>query len=51
VGDLDQKFWAIAQQMQEKIPTARLAVVPSAGHTVHLERPQQFNTLVNDFIA
>jgi 2-succinyl-6-hydroxy-2,4-cyclohexadiene-1-carboxylate synthase len=39
VGALDAKFTAINQQMQARIPGARLTVVPAAGHTVHLEQP------------
>lgn len=39
VGERDQKFRAIAEQMSRAIPDARLGVIPDAGHAVHLEAP------------
>jgi 2-succinyl-6-hydroxy-2,4-cyclohexadiene-1-carboxylate synthase len=41
-GRLDTKFAAIAEQMAALIPRATVAVVPDAGHVVHLERPGTF---------
>ena len=38
-GALDAKFVAAAERMAALLPAAELAVVPGAGHTVHLERP------------
>jgi 2-succinyl-5-enolpyruvyl-6-hydroxy-3-cyclohexene-1-carboxylate synthase/2-succinyl-6-hydroxy-2,4-cyclohexadiene-1-carboxylate synthase len=32
--------------MQALLPRADLAVVPDAGHTVHLDQPAQFARLV-----
>lgn len=48
-GELDAKFRAIAQDMAGAMPRARLAIVPNAGHAVHLEQPDIFDTLVLDF--
>lgn len=42
VGALDPKFMGIAGQMLARLPDARCTVVPQAGHTVHLERPEVF---------
>jgi 2-succinyl-6-hydroxy-2,4-cyclohexadiene-1-carboxylate synthase len=50
-GSLDRKFVGIAGQMGIKIPDATLAVVPDAGHAVHLERPQQLAASVRDFLG
>lgn len=50
VGEYDDKFVMINQEMQRKLPTASLEVVPGAGHTVHLERPNVFSTLVRQFL-
>ncbi|MCA9873659.1 MAG: 2-succinyl-6-hydroxy-2,4-cyclohexadiene-1-carboxylate synthase [Anaerolineales bacterium] len=50
VGELDAKFLAINQEMASLIPQARLAIVPGAGHTVHLERPSRYTELVRGFI-
>lgn len=41
-GELDAKFVAIAQQMAQSLPLARLSIVPAAGHTIHLEQPAVF---------
>lgn len=45
-GNLDQKFVNIARQMVARLPRARLEIVPHAGHTVHLERPQDYSDIV-----
>jgi 2-succinyl-6-hydroxy-2,4-cyclohexadiene-1-carboxylate synthase len=49
VGALDEKFCRIGRAMAAAMPRARLAVVPGAGHAVHLERPDEFNRLVVGF--
>lgn len=49
VGEFDGKFCAIAQQMVQALPLAHLQIVPGAGHTVHLERPREFDELVGHF--
>jgi 2-succinyl-6-hydroxy-2,4-cyclohexadiene-1-carboxylate synthase len=48
-GELDTKFATIAQRMAQLLPQAQLHVVPAAGHTIHLEQPELFNSLVADF--
>lgn len=48
-GELDTKFSHIASQMAASLPLARLALVPGAGHTIHLEQPARFAALVNEF--
>lgn len=50
-GELDAKFTAIAGQMREKLPDARLEVVPGAGHTVHLEQPERYVEIVKGFLC
>ena len=40
VGERDQKFLEIARGMADEISSARLEVVPGAGHAAHLERPE-----------
>jgi len=39
VGERDAKFRAIAERMAERLPDARVVVVPGAGHAVQLEAP------------
>ncbi|MGI8586181.1 MAG: 2-succinyl-6-hydroxy-2,4-cyclohexadiene-1-carboxylate synthase [Chloroflexia bacterium] len=49
-GELDPKFTAIARAMSAAMPNAQMAVVPNAGHAVHLEQPGAFGTLVTEFL-
>jgi 2-succinyl-6-hydroxy-2,4-cyclohexadiene-1-carboxylate synthase len=48
-GALDEKYCQIGRAMAGAMPRARLAVVPGAGHTVHLEQPDEFVRLVVGF--
>lgn len=50
-GEEDAKFVRLARQMEERIPQARLVVVPQAGHTIHLERPDRYAALVAEWLA
>jgi 2-succinyl-6-hydroxy-2,4-cyclohexadiene-1-carboxylate synthase len=49
-GALDGRYAALSRAMHEAIPASRLAVVPDAGHTVHLEQPEAFQRAVLDFL-
>lgn len=49
-GSLDPKFVSIAQRMAGLIPAAALTIVPDSGHTIHLERPAEFDRLVLEFL-
>jgi 2-succinyl-6-hydroxy-2,4-cyclohexadiene-1-carboxylate synthase len=46
-GERDRKFVAIAERMADRMPDARLVIVPGTGHAVHLEAP----AIVADVIA
>lgn len=48
-GELDTKFTSIAKRMAQALPQSQLHIIPAAGHTVHLEQPQLFTSLVRDF--
>jgi 2-succinyl-6-hydroxy-2,4-cyclohexadiene-1-carboxylate synthase len=51
VGEEDKPdFKAIAYHLAEQIPGAELAVVPEAGHLVGLDRPDELNRLLLDFL-
>ena len=41
---------SIAQDMARRIPGARLVVIEGAGHLSNLERPQEFNQAVAEFL-
>lgn len=51
VGELDEKFVVIGREMLQRMPQALLTAVPQTGHTVHLERPDVFATLVQHWLA
>lgn len=51
VGELDEKFVEIGREMLQRMPQALLTAVPQTGHTVHLERPDVFATLVQHWLA
>jgi 2-succinyl-6-hydroxy-2,4-cyclohexadiene-1-carboxylate synthase len=46
VGERDQKFRAVAEQMASAIDAATVAVVSGAGHAVHLEAPNEVARVV-----
>ncbi|MGQ0601502.1 MAG: 2-succinyl-6-hydroxy-2,4-cyclohexadiene-1-carboxylate synthase, partial [Anaerolineales bacterium] len=49
-GADDAKFTTIASAMAQSLPMAQLAIVPNAGHTVHLEQPNTFDMKVLEFL-
>lgn len=49
VGALDGKYVSVGKQMATSLPHARLVIVPDAGHTVHLEQPASFISILLDF--
>jgi pimeloyl-ACP methyl ester carboxylesterase len=50
-GQSDQRAPAsVAAQLQAAIPGSRLVVLPSAGHAVHLEAPEEFNAATREFL-
>lgn len=50
VGELDVPTPPVdARLMSEKIPNARLAVIPKAGHLSNLEQPELFNKTIRSF--
>src|SRR3989442_14293032 len=50
-GDEDEPCLEPGIFMKPKIPTAGLAVIPQAGHTVNLQEPEAFNPAVLDFLT
>jgi len=50
-GDEDEPCLEPGLFLKRRIPTAGLAVIPKAGHTVNLEDPEAFNRIVGDFLA
>ncbi|WP_102028499.1 2-succinyl-6-hydroxy-2,4-cyclohexadiene-1-carboxylate synthase [Salirhabdus sp. Marseille-P4669] len=50
VGEYDQKFMNLNQQMLKKFNNAKLCIVEKTGHAVHVEESQKFGKIVSDFI-
>ena len=50
-GDEDDPCLEPSLLMKRSIATSALAVMPSAGHTINLEDPEEFNRLVFNFLA
>ncbi|MCA1791247.1 MAG: 2-succinyl-6-hydroxy-2,4-cyclohexadiene-1-carboxylate synthase [Thioalkalivibrio sp.] len=50
-GAADPKFVDIARRMAAAIPDAEVEIVPGAGHTVHLDRPDSWSAAVRQHLA
>lgn len=50
-GQADLKYAEIARQMHKMIPDNTLAIIPDAGHRVHLEHPTAFTAEIESFIS
>lgn len=51
-GEIDTAFPpSHGQGMKDGIPNSELVVIREAGHSLHREKPQEFNPVVLDFLA
>lgn len=50
-GDEDDHCLQPGLFLKRTIPRCGLAVLPKTGHTINLEEPQLFNSLLSDFLA
>ncbi|MCZ7535296.1 MAG: alpha/beta hydrolase [Acidimicrobiia bacterium] len=51
VGELDKPFRGSSRRMAERIPGARLAIIPGAGHSPQFEVPDAWLTEIVGFLA
>jgi pimeloyl-ACP methyl ester carboxylesterase len=52
IGDLDQpRTIQGADLLARSIPSARKVVMPGTAHLPNMERPEEFNRIVLDFLA
>jgi 2-succinyl-6-hydroxy-2,4-cyclohexadiene-1-carboxylate synthase len=51
VGECDTRYVAAARRMATMLPFVELAVVPAAGHTVHLDQPEPFGGFVTQALT
>jgi 2-succinyl-6-hydroxy-2,4-cyclohexadiene-1-carboxylate synthase len=50
-GSLDKKFCEIAKKMKRKIKHCRWTNIEGCGHTIHVEEPEIFGTIVSRFLS
>ena len=51
-GDCDRTYpWPQVQKLWQAIPNTSLAVLPNCAHVPHLESPDIFNAILNDFVG
>ena len=50
VGENDTPFLAASDYMAAKIPGAKKAIIPSAGHAANIDNPQAFNEALAGFL-
>ena len=50
-GAEDARYVDLAERLRAAIPNARLAIVPEAGHAVHIEQPRAFAALLADHLS
>ena len=51
VGEEDQKFRAIAEDLARVLPDSRIETVPDADHAVHIDNPTAFLDIARRFLA
>jgi 2-succinyl-6-hydroxy-2,4-cyclohexadiene-1-carboxylate synthase len=51
VGEEDLKFRALAVEMAQQLPNARVEIVPEAGHSAHTDNRSAFLELARGFLA
>lgn len=49
-GELDSKFCRIAEEMKKRLPNAESVIVKEAGHAIHVEKPEQFATIITEHL-
>ena len=51
IGEEDPKFADIGREMASLFPDGEISPIPDAGHAVHLERPQEWASVVRSFLG
>jgi 2-succinyl-6-hydroxy-2,4-cyclohexadiene-1-carboxylate synthase len=50
VGEQDERFAAVADDLARRLPRARAVRIAGAGHAAHLERPEAFARVAREFL-
>jgi 2-succinyl-6-hydroxy-2,4-cyclohexadiene-1-carboxylate synthase len=49
-GDHDRRYATAARRMAERLPVARVRLIPDAGHAPQLEAPEEFTGVLREFL-
>jgi 2-succinyl-6-hydroxy-2,4-cyclohexadiene-1-carboxylate synthase len=49
-GENDSKFTRLSERMKNAVSTAKVTIVPHAGHNTHFEKPEYFVRILRDFL-
>lgn len=49
-GELDEKFSTISLNMSKLLPFSQNVIIKGGGHNTHLEKPEEFVIMVNNFL-
>ncbi|OCA91471.1 2-succinyl-6-hydroxy-2,4-cyclohexadiene-1-carboxylate synthase [Bacillus sp. FJAT-27225] len=50
-GSMDEKFCNIAVNMSKRIKNCKMAIIPEAGHAIHVEQSEMFGTIISGFLT
>jgi len=51
-GDRDRSYgWRQPESLWQGVPDSYLAVMPGCAHNAHMEKPELFNMIVDDFLS
>jgi 2-succinyl-6-hydroxy-2,4-cyclohexadiene-1-carboxylate synthase len=50
VGELDQKFVQIAEEMKKLNPNFQIMTFSNTGHAIHVEEPRKFGTIIEELV-
>ncbi|PEC20985.1 2-succinyl-6-hydroxy-2,4-cyclohexadiene-1-carboxylate synthase [Bacillus cereus] len=49
-GEYDEKFFRILKNIEKCVPHAKFVKIDGAGHAIHVEQPEKFDTIVKGFL-
>ncbi|WP_369902071.1 2-succinyl-6-hydroxy-2,4-cyclohexadiene-1-carboxylate synthase [Bacillus manliponensis] len=49
-GEWDEKFFHILKKMENEFQNAEFVKIDGAGHAIHVEQPEKFDTIVRGFL-
>lgn len=50
-GELDKKFTQLNSELVKSLPSAKHVILENTGHNVHLEKPEEFVGIVNEYLV